>query len=59
MDMCGHATIGAVWLLNQLGKLPRDEVAILTLSGRIEAHIVGRSTVAERVEITQPQGRVE
>jgi PhzF family phenazine biosynthesis protein len=59
MDMCGHATVGAVWLLNQLGKLPRDEVAILTLSGRIEAHIVGRSTVSERVEITQPQGRVE
>ncbi len=59
MDMCGHATVGTVWLLNQLGKLPRDEVAIQTLSGRVNARIVGRGTVAERVEITQPQGRVE
>jgi PhzF family phenazine biosynthesis protein len=59
MEMCGHATVGAVWLLDQLGGLPGDRVSISTRSGRVDAHIVGRGTAEARVEITQPRGRVE
>ncbi|WP_158816984.1 PhzF family phenazine biosynthesis protein [Methylocapsa sp. S129] len=57
MEMCGHATVGAVWLLLQLGRLPRDRVSIWTRSGRVDAHVDGQRGDA-RVEITQPQGKV-
>jgi PhzF family phenazine biosynthesis protein len=59
MEMCGHATVGAVWLLDHLGKLPRDQIAIHTASGRVTAHVTGRGTGAARVEITQPPGHIE
>jgi predicted PhzF superfamily epimerase YddE/YHI9 len=42
MEMCGHATVGAVWLLRQLDKLPRDQVSIWTRSGRVDAHLDGQ-----------------
>lgn len=58
MEMCGHATVGAVWLLDQLGKLPRNEVRIWTRSGVVEAHVADVGSIRQ-VEITQPQGRVE
>ncbi len=58
MEMCGHATVGAAWLLDQLGRLPRDQVRIWTRSGVVEAHVAD-SGGARLVEITQPQGRVE
>jgi PhzF family phenazine biosynthesis protein len=57
MEMCGHATVGAVWLLRQLDKLPRDRVSIWTRSGRVDARVDGQGRDA-RVEITQPQGEV-
>jgi PhzF family phenazine biosynthesis protein len=57
MEMCGHATVGAVWLLRQLDKLPRDQVSIWTRSGRVDARVDGPARDA-RVEITQPQGEV-
>ncbi len=59
MEMCGHATVGAVWLLDRLGRLPRDYVAIWTLSGRVDACVAGAGTPEAQVEITQPQGQVE
>ncbi len=58
MEMCGHATVGAVWLLDQLGKLPRNPVRIWTRSGAVEARVGGDGGV-RAVEITQPQGQVE
>ena len=58
METCGHATVGAVWLLDQLGKLPRSQVRIWTRSGVVEAHVADAGG-ARHVEITQPQGRVE
>jgi PhzF family phenazine biosynthesis protein len=58
MEMCGHATVGAVWLLDHLGRLPRDQVSIWTLSGRVDAHVAERNALGNRVEITQPQGRI-
>jgi len=59
MEMCGHVTVGAVWLLDRLGLLPRDHLVISTLSGRVEARVVGRSAGGAEVEITQPTGVVE
>jgi PhzF family phenazine biosynthesis protein len=64
MSMCGHATVGAVWLLDQAGKLPQDRLkqdrlAIWTKSGRVEAHIGTRATGGAAVEISQPAGRIE
>jgi PhzF family phenazine biosynthesis protein len=59
MSMCGHATVGAVWLLDQLGRLRRDQVTISTRSGRVEARIrrpLGQDVL---VEVSQPAGHVE
>jgi PhzF family phenazine biosynthesis protein len=59
MSMCGHATVGAVWLLDRLGRVRQDRLAIWTKSGRVEARI-GRTALQDaRVEISQPAGRVE
>jgi len=59
MSMCGHATVGAVWLLDWLGRLPGDTLAIWTGSGRVEARIGSRSDRGAAVEISQPAGMVE
>lgn len=57
MEMCGHATVGAVWLLDRLGRLPADDVAVWTSSGRVAARV--RTVDGERsVEISQPPGQV-
>jgi len=59
MPMCGHATVGAVWLLDQVGRLPGDTLAIWTRSGRVEARIRARTDQGAAVEISQPAGTVE
>ncbi|MNI41639.1 putative isomerase YddE [compost metagenome] len=59
MEMCGHATVGAVWLLDQLGMLPQDHLSIWTLSGPVEAQVIRDEGDAVQVEITQPKGHVE
>ncbi len=56
MEMCGHATIAAVWLLDRLGRLPCDRVAIHTQSGSVDARVLRGSGT---VEISQPAGYVE
>jgi PhzF family phenazine biosynthesis protein len=58
MEMCGHATVGAVWLLDRLGGLPRDRLTIATLSGEVEARVEHAATAEARVEISQPKGQV-
>jgi PhzF family phenazine biosynthesis protein len=58
MEMCGHATVGAVWLLDRLGKLSKNRLVIGTRSGRIEARIADAGTQNARVEISQPRGEV-
>jgi PhzF family phenazine biosynthesis protein len=57
MEMCGHATVGAVWLLASLGILDEDHVTVSTASGDVEARI-RRSDASVAVEISQPAGRV-
>lgn len=59
MSMCGHATVGAVWLLERLGGLKRDRLAIHTKSGRVEARIRRSAGLDARVEVSQPAGIVE
>jgi PhzF family phenazine biosynthesis protein len=59
MSMCGHATVGAVWLLERLGRLRGDHLAIWTKSGRIEARIVRPTGQDFLVEVSQPAGVVE
>ncbi|MGI4795487.1 MAG: PhzF family phenazine biosynthesis protein, partial [Janthinobacterium lividum] len=59
MEMCGHATVGAVWLLHQSGRLPGNHVVILTRSGRVETRVVEADDDDVRVEITQPRGNIE
>lgn len=59
MSMCGHATIGTVWLLHTLGKLKHRELTIETLSGMVTARIVGNTGDHPFIEISQPLGSVE
>lgn len=59
MSMCGHATVGAVWLLAQLGRLRGNSLSIWTKSGRVEARIDEFSGQDPLVEVSQPAGSVE
>ena len=59
MSMCGHATVGAVWLLARLGRLRGDRLAIWTKSGRVEARIQRPPGQDILVEVSQPAGMVE
>ena len=51
MEMCGHATLGAIWLLDRLGQLPRRTVSIATLSGPVQARVDGG-----QASVSQPTG---
>lgn len=57
MEMCGHATIGALWLLARHGKLPGDTIRIATRSGPVTGFISRDRNGKPRVEITQPAGK--
>lgn len=59
MEMCGHATVGALWCLRQAGWWTAPTARIQTLSGPVEAFVRDAGTEAERLEITQAVGRVE
>lgn len=59
MSMCGHATVGAVWLLAQLGRVSGDRLTIATKSGRVVARIRKSSGQDLIVEVSQPAGHVE
>lgn len=59
MAMCGHATVGAVWLLDRLGLLTGDRLRIHTLSGIVEAVVTQAGTEDVAVEVSQPTGHVE
>jgi PhzF family phenazine biosynthesis protein len=58
MEMCGHATIGALWLLARQGRLSADTVRIETRSGPVTGFIGRGDDGQPAVEITQPPGRV-
>lgn len=54
MEMCGHATIGALWLLHSLGRWSGKPLSIETLSGTVH----GRHSEGQ-VEISQPRAVIE
>ena len=57
MEMCGHATIGAIWLLERLDRLARDQIRVLTKSGVVEANVL-RQDEEMLIEISQPEAVV-
>lgn len=59
MAMCGHATVGAIWLLGHLGLLRKDRLRIHTPSGIVKAFITDAGTEQAVVEVSQPVGKVE
>lgn len=59
MPMCGHATVGAIWLLRRAGRLRHDRLTILTRSGRVRSRITEDAAEGVAVEISQPAGRIE
>jgi PhzF family phenazine biosynthesis protein len=58
MEMCGHATIGALWLLASKGSLPGDTIRIETRSGPVTGFVKYTDDDRPSVEITQPAGKV-
>jgi PhzF family phenazine biosynthesis protein len=59
VNMCGHATVGTLWLLHQAGKLRATQAGIETLSGLVHGFVRDVGTPGEYAEITQPAGRIE
>ncbi|MXN17723.1 PhzF family phenazine biosynthesis isomerase [Pseudooceanicola sp. GBMRC 2024] len=54
MSMCGHATIGALWVLRALGRLPAaDTLRIETASGLVTARVPADGGA---IAISQPWG---
>jgi PhzF family phenazine biosynthesis protein len=58
MEMCGHATIGALWALATAGHLRAEQVRIDTRSGPVTGFVDMRRSDEPYVEITQPVGTV-
>lgn len=58
MEMCGHATIGALWTLATTGKLRSQQVRIDTRSGPVTGFVDLSHADDPYVEITQPVGKV-
>ncbi|WP_306225950.1 PhzF family phenazine biosynthesis protein [Bosea beijingensis] len=58
MEMCGHATIGALWCLATAGRLDAEQMRIETRSGPVTGYVANRSSANPSVEISQPVGKV-
>ncbi|MCJ2136389.1 PhzF family phenazine biosynthesis isomerase [Methylobacterium sp. J-026] len=57
MEMCAHATVGALWVLAKHGRLPGSPVRIATASGSVAGFVSTAESGTVSVEITQPAGR--
>ncbi|MFI9381824.1 PhzF family phenazine biosynthesis protein [Kutzneria sp. NPDC052558] len=53
MPMCGHATVGALWVLRELGRVTKDRLTLTTPGGVVHARL------RDTIEISQPEGVVE
>ncbi|MBO1358864.1 PhzF family phenazine biosynthesis protein [Acetobacter sacchari] len=58
MAMCGHVTVGALWLLHKNGKLARRQAKIWTKSGIVFGRLAESSGAEAQFEITQPLGKI-
>lgn len=56
MEMCGHATIGALWLLARAGRIETGTVRVETLSGLVTGFVTRDAAGLPVVEIVQPVG---
>lgn len=56
MEMCGHATLGALWLLRRAGRWQTDTAKIETLSGIVDAYY---DATVDRIQVSQPSGTVQ
>lgn len=59
MAMCGHVTVGALWLLHKDGKLPRQRAKIWTKSGIVCGRLAEGVGAEAQFEITQPLGKID
>jgi len=59
MEMCGHATVGALWLLRQAGRWTSSSASVETASGLVRGFVRNAGTPGEYVEITQPAGTLQ
>jgi PhzF family phenazine biosynthesis protein len=59
VNMCGHATVGTIWLLHKVGKLRGTQAGIETLSGLVHGFVRDVGMPGEYAEITQPAGHTE
>lgn len=55
MEMCGHATLGALWLLRQLGRWTSRVARLETLSGIVEGRF---DASTQSISVSQPKGVV-
>jgi len=55
MEMCGHATLGALWLLRRLGRWTSRSATLETLSGTVDARFDERT---QTIAVSQPKGVV-
>jgi PhzF family phenazine biosynthesis protein len=58
MSMCGHATIGALWVLYRSETITSDAVTIDTAAGVVRARATDPADPNAMIEIPQPPGRV-
>ncbi|MDR7009351.1 PhzF family phenazine biosynthesis protein [Paraburkholderia strydomiana] len=55
MEMCGHATLGALWLLRRLGRWTSRVATLETLSGIVDARYCEHT---QSIAVSQPKGSV-
>jgi trans-2,3-dihydro-3-hydroxyanthranilate isomerase len=59
MEMCGHATVGAMWCLRRAGQWDGLGAVIETASGMVRAFVRDAGTENEIIEISQPLAVVQ
>ncbi len=59
MSMCGHATVGTLWLLSKAGRLGAAHARVETKSGVVRGFVRAAGKPGEYIEITQPAGHLE
>lgn len=55
MEMCGHATLGAMWLLRESGRWTTATATVETLSGVVDVRF---DETTRRIDVGQPRGVV-
>jgi trans-2,3-dihydro-3-hydroxyanthranilate isomerase len=58
MEMCGHATVGALWLLKHKGLWSGAPARIETVSGIVQGQYQPTVATAPHIEISQPAGHI-